>query len=731
MPDASAAPERERRRDAARAAAAVGLVAVAVALAAAMGEPAGAGDSIRARWATVLMTAVTAGAPAGAYLLGALGLGRVLSWLWRGGGTSWALQLGAGLALMLTVSHAMGWAGLLGLGPLVAGAPVVLGLALLAGPLLHGHVVERARVPVTGALLAAVPGAAILIVAACSPPGSLWGSEFGGYDALSYHLQLPREWLMHGRLEPLEHNVYSFLPGYVEAAYMHVGALLGGGPGPGGDIAAGSGTALLASQWLHAGIAVCAALLCGRAAMAASARCGLRGPSQRTAGGGAFAIVLLTPWTVVTGSLAYNEHAMLALGAAATVAAMQPGVSAWRRGALAGLLVGAACGAKPTALLFMGVPTGIVLLGFAPVRRWGALVGAGTVAGAAALSPWLVRNAMAGGNPVFPYATAVFGSAHWSAEQVETFGRGHHFAGTAADRVRLLVLPDESERAGSPNRGMLHQQWGAFFPMVAGAAVAGVTWKVTRRVSLLLSAGLAAQVVLWLWATHIQSRFLMPMLVHGSAVLGLAAGAAIERWPRQAWIGAGLACAGAAVQAGFLIVVFHSQHHGRPNRLLTTGVAGLNGAAYRDAFASATGEQRTAFLADATPEVFVNLGLPPDMVVYLLGDGTPLHFRPPLLHHTTWDRSPLGEAMRHHPGEPAAWSAELQSRGVGFVLLNLAELHRLRSSGWYDPLVTPQTAGDWLEEAGVRLREWPLQGRVLYQLRPVLRSRGRPAEVAP
>ena len=77
-----------------------------------------------------------------------------------------------------------------------------------------------------------VPALALLLVAASSPPGWLWDSEGRGYDALEYHLQLPQEWLRMGRLAPLEHNVYSFLPGYIEAAFYHLAVATGATAAP-------------------------------------------------------------------------------------------------------------------------------------------------------------------------------------------------------------------------------------------------------------------------------------------------------------------------------------------------------------------------------------------------------------------------------------------------------------------------------------------------------------------
>ncbi|HRQ74168.1 MAG TPA: hypothetical protein PLU35_14175, partial [Phycisphaerales bacterium] len=168
--------------------------------------------------------------PAVLYLLGAHGLGRLASRAWRAATFAAPLQFGAGLAIMLSVSHLLGVAGLLhgatgialGLGVCIAGAAVACeqwARAARAG--------RRDSAQTRGGAWLAAPAAAVLAVAACSPPGWLWDSEFGGYDVLSYHLQLPQEWLALGSIRPLQHNVYSYLPGYVEAAYLHLAAMTG------------------------------------------------------------------------------------------------------------------------------------------------------------------------------------------------------------------------------------------------------------------------------------------------------------------------------------------------------------------------------------------------------------------------------------------------------------------------------------------------------------------------
>jgi len=108
----------------------------------------------------------------------------------------------------------------------VAAGSILLGVALLARQLLAHRAHTHEAFPI-GWLLGIPALALAMLVAACQPPGWLWDSEAGGYDALSYHLQLPQEWRANHALWPNTHNVFSFLPSYVEAAFLHLAALSG------------------------------------------------------------------------------------------------------------------------------------------------------------------------------------------------------------------------------------------------------------------------------------------------------------------------------------------------------------------------------------------------------------------------------------------------------------------------------------------------------------------------
>lgn len=660
----------------------------------------------------VLTSAVYAGLPAGLYLAAALGYGRLIgravmreaeaSAAWR------ATERAIGLGFLLTASHGLGALGLLT--PMTAIGVCALGVAALV----HGRfkrkpprTASRADWRTAVFLWAALPAIGALLVAASCAPGVLWNSEYGGYDALSYHLPIVQEWIALGRTEPLQHNVYSFLPGYVESAFFHV-AVMTDAPGPGGGEAwgliAGDGWRVLGAQWLHAGITLLAAWIVAGLASGLGERAGLDEARRRLAGGVTGGLVVATPWVVVVGSLAYNEMAVVALGAGALAAAMLDGVRAMLRGAIVGGLVAAACGAKPTAIFMVAPVAGVLMLALAPRRAWPALITGGALAGVLMLAPWMLRNAAHGGNPVFPHASDIFGTAHWTTEQAARFARGHAFEGSALDRLRLALWtnPDAgpTARAVQRFRGLTNPQWGGLFLVTAAAAAWGLTRHGgCRRMTALLVFGLGLQLLAWLTMTHIQSRFLLPCLVTAAPLVGLACGGVGRR---RVAIGAG----GLVICAQMLATlwIWSVQAGGYPAARMIAGVRLF------------TGEPFVPEVHQHTPSAVTNR-ITGGATVYLLGGATPLYFAAPVVYHTTWDTAPLGELMRANPSDPEAWAAALRERGVAYVLADFGELDRLRASGWYDELLTPEAAMAWLDVVAEPVAGWPEQGQMLYRLR--------------
>ncbi len=641
-------------------------------------------------------------------LLSCLGWGSLLRRGFREAPDAWTIQLGLGIALLITLTLVLGGVGLL-VAPVSVGV-VGVGLGLL-GWQVKGAGLGGAPARVSRVWLIALPSTALLLLAAMSPPGWLWDSEFGAYDVLSYHLRLPQEWLAGGRIEPLEHNVYSYLPSGIEGVYALIGSMTlapTDDAGAASGLLAGSGWRVIAAQMFHACLALVTAWTLQVFVRRALLKSGVEALHAGRCGVIAGVALLATPWVVVVGSLAYNEMGAAALGAAAMLVAIEDKIKPVWRGVLSAVLVGGACAAKPTAIFLVAPVVGVLLLGRAPVRDWFRLIGPGVIVGVLMLAPWMVRNAAHGGNPVFPQMTGVFGSAHWDDEQVERYRGAHRFEGGVVDRVRTLVWtsPGAPDDASSVQRwrGAMSPQFGVIFPAALLAGVIALISAATRRPAALLLVGLGAQAVAWMTLTHLQSRFLIPGLLPGAALLGLALGGVRTKRSREpltvAWVIV------VAAQAGLGVWVFAGQRSGRPNFGLLGGTAMMRGEPYEP------------LVGRADPTAYMNHELGEGSGVLYVGDSAALYNVHEALVSTTWDRSLLGEIARETP-ETERWTDALRERGVTHVYVDLGEIRRLTLSGWRDPGVGSESLARWLESLGEPIQVWPEQGetrQLLYRL---------------
>ena len=427
------------------------------------------------------------------------------------------MSLGLGIAAMLWLDHALGAAGLLQAGGGVgAWALLAVGwaLALLAlRRCLASQRESNARGDWSIAmLLATVPALALLLVAATSAPGWLWRSEAHGYDVLEYHLQLPREWLALGSLTPLKHNVYSYAPSYVEAAYYHLAILLDPLATRPAD---GAIQAATACQLLHAALMIWAAseivLLV------------LRGVS-RWIGLAAGAIAVSVPWVIVTGSMAYNEAVLIGM-LALCWRLIDMRQTSMRSLALLGFLAGVACGAKLTALGGIALPIAVLLLMTTPPAQWPRSSLAGAVGGAIALGPYLIRNfaALDGANPFFPLFMNALGHAHWTAEQAQRWNEAHAADEPWLDRFAALWT-----------MGFAQAQWAGLWIMALLAAPLAWMSRPHRPLAFEALIILALQLGFWLAMTHLQSRFLLPCLPSLIVLIALAIQSMAARAQRAA-----------------------------------------------------------------------------------------------------------------------------------------------------------------------------------------------------
>lgn len=504
-------------------------------------------------------------------------------------------------------------------------------------------------------LATAPPIGALLVACAVAPPG-LWASEGHGYDVLAYHLQLPAAWWRAGAIVPTPDNAYGYLPNLAEASYL----LLAGWRG--GDV----GGAVLACQLLHASWAALAALALSAWATPCGGRRGL-----------CAALYLAAPLTLITGSLAYNEQLVAAFGALALGLAAAGDRELTRRElSLIGLLAGLATLAKPTALLMIGGPL-LVLLIWRPGARGRRLLTVAAV-GCLTLAPWLLRNAIWTGNPVFPLLSETLGRGHWPLDSAQRWQRAHQ-PGLALDQLPLALW----------QRWIADTGYGWLIIPVALTG-AGVATRRRHPQAPPLLIGLAAQLIAWACLTHREARFLAPtlLLLVPLAAIGLRGrtGAALTLLAILTASGLGARAYLSEAQAPAMIDgVTH----------LRTPPPGV----------------------PASPWAKLD-SLPPAARVFAEGYCTPLYARRQITTHSVWDPSPLGEPLARSGAAARDW---LREQGYTHLLIDWDRLASWQRPGGYgyDPRVTLDRLQGLVRPLGRPLQRWGdrRSGLALYRLR--------------
>ncbi len=376
---------------------------------------------------------------------------------------------------------------------------VLLALAAIAGcvSLVRGSSLEA---PWAGGrwwawVLLGLP-AAIQVVGITAPPVF--------YDSLNYHLAFPARWLLAGGWEQFPRHAYSYYPAAVGSLSTFALASVGA----------------WGARAIH--------LLLSFTAVLAAAGLARRLAGPRAAWWAA-ALFLLTPSVLQTGPLAAADLGVAAWGGAALLAVMNLADEPRTRGGamVAGLLAGCAVGAKYLGGFTVALPVLAALLLAVPGnlrRRLGAAV-ALAAGGVATAGPWLLRNLLWTGDPVYPYLARLFGLAP----------NGMNLAGELAQNTpgALAGLPEMV-------RVVIALWVRTFHPLQFGGII-GPLWLLLLIPTMLLvhsrrSAPLWAATVVGLagWGALVQfGRFLLPVLVSLGALSGVAAAELVRSEPRK------------------------------------------------------------------------------------------------------------------------------------------------------------------------------------------------------
>ncbi len=526
--------------------------------------------------------------------------------------------------------------------------------------------------------LLACPFLVLGLLAASNAPGFIWQEEGFGYDVLEYHLLLPKEYYQAGRITYLPHNVYANFPANVEMLYLLAMVVLN-------DVH-DVGVVANMIHLIFGVLTVFAAWVAGR-------------EWSPQAGIISAVVVATAGWLAFLCGLAYVENGMLFFGMVAAASLLRGArYRVLGRGgstesdpadrdrrlswiSLAGAVAGLACGCKYTALPMIAAPLGlgVLLLPGGSIGRRVAGACVFTLATSLTFSPWLIKNQVMTGNPVFPLANQVFEATPpgWGAEETELWVRGH----STQSHQRAI-----SARLETLWNHVLWDKYHRFGPAIILLAAAGFFGRKRERVDLVLLVVAITQLAVWLSATHLFARFAVVLLIPLSLLCGRGL-LGVSRVARKSIIAAVL-LAGSGWNFTFAALL-HKQESpgGAPASLIYDGRLG----GY-ECFA------------------VVNHELPLDAKILLVGDSRAFYFKRQVDYCVAFNRNPFFEADR-----TAATGRELlnwlRDQGYTHVLVNWSEIGRLASTYGFSPAVSPRQLEQMfnrLSAAGLsRLGEFP------------------------
>ncbi len=499
------------------------------------------------------------------------------------------------------------------------------------------------------------------------------------FDVLEYHFGGPKEYYQAGRIEMLPHNVYTSFPFGTEMLTLLSMVMLG--------------------DWYWGAVAGKVVLMSfGPLTALGVYAAGSRWFSAR-AGVYAAAIHLTTPWTYRISTIAYAEGG-LTFYLFASLYAVLIGYEELksrmplRRFLLAGLCAGSAMACKYPGVLSVVIPLGLAALA-APITRddhrksqtqaagrLGIMFALGT---AITIGPWLVKNTVETGNPVYPLVYSVFGGKDWDADLNAKWKRGH-----SPNTYSPLDLAEKVMDV------TVKSDW--LSPFLFGLAPLAFLLKSKRTL------------VTWLWVyvgylfltywifTHRIDRFWVPLI----PVVALLAGAGAtwsQRTPwRITW-----------VSLFAIVSLYHLTMIAGPLSL-----CGYN--AYLIDYNRAR-QHTEGYYSPGLPRL--NRDLPPGSKVLCVGNAVVFAAEFPNVYNTVFDYSIFDQWFAtEQPGvPPGEWKLrpvdeirrKLSDEGITHIYVNWSEILRYRDAGsyGYSDFVTPQRFAE-LQQMGILGPQWPI-----------------------
>lgn len=495
------------------------------------------------------------------------------------------------------------------------------------------------------------------------------------FDVIAYHLGGPKEWFLAGRIEFLPHNVYTSFPFLTEMLLLDGMLLLG--------------------DWFWGGLAGQAVLMTFAPLTAWGIALAGRRWFSPTAGLAGALIYLSTPWVFRMSIIAYAEGGLtafvfgtayalfLALDHCAeprpadTTATPAPAGAVTGRLILVGLCAGGAMACKYTGLVTAVLPAAVVLgvdtlrklrrsATPRPVWMFGRDAAAFSLGVAVMIGPWLLKNLVETGNPVYPLGYAVFGGRDLDDDLADKWKRGHARPQAGSAWGELRDLGAKAFDVAAVN------DWQS--PLIFMLAPLACLWTGPRKLVWGWWAVTIWQFLSWWLFTHHLDRFWIPLLPSAAALAGVAVVSVAAVWPRR--------IIHAAFAAGLLFNL------GFVSTSLVGYNAGLTRLPSAAEFAVRVVSPEIALLNAA-----LEAGeLPPDAKILCVGEAALFHARFPYVYNTVFDHS-IFETWCGEPGPMASGERPLRStadirkkladEGITHLLVSWADVLRYRQPANY------------------------------------------------
>lgn len=499
------------------------------------------------------------------------------------------------------------------------------------------------------------------------------------FDVNEYHLEGPKEYFLAGRIHFLPHNVYTSFPFLTEML-----SLLG---------------MVLTNDWFY-GSLVGKTVLMGFAPLTAL---GVFAVGQRVADArtGRFAalIYLSTPWVYRISIIAYTEGAMCCfvilatlslliwLGQVASAEARSPRSESW----LCGFLAGSAVATKYPGMVLVAIPLALVLclaavLNRVAVKELLKLGGLYVLGGVIAFGPWVLKNSIETGNPVYPLMYSVFGGEDWNPELDEKWKAGH------ARPAPLFKSPGAmwDELVKYSVDVALGSVWQSV--LLFGLAPLAFLYSRKSRAFWVVCGSALTVLAVWYSMTHLIDRFWVPVLPLISVMSGV----------------------GVCALFGLYFPGGHGGNRGRSLLGVVLGVLCVVSLVYNFAFMTTPASGYNAYLLDlqrAREQV-----KPPSVMiaeqaagksgrVLFVGEAMVFDCETGYRYNTVFDKSllELWTARKLASGKwellPAKQILQtLQAEGITHLLVNWDEILRYRTTYGYTDFVSPARIAELAEK---------------------------------